>query len=286
MSDRLYQYPSYLPPTREPAELLRRQRIQYEVAQQNLIRFNSLSVTNRNSIDIQPERNEQKNGSNKKKRYRNIMIIIIIIVTVIILLFIGIVALYYFFLRRKSSNNLTVPLECTTDPECENGFKCESNICKGGTGKPCIAFINCQSGICTSNTCKGNLNSECTTDNDCAAPFVCINNQCSTDDCVVSTDCGPNQQCNDPIYPFCILDFQQSCTTDTECDTGHPETVGLRCVNRKCLRTGGGLCATGDDCVSSICAAGICRCQKNSDCLNGQLCTAGDCLPVQPVVYG
>ena len=285
-----YQYPRVLPPSREPAELLRRQRIEYEVAQNNLARatyyntlYNSLASSSNSSSDNNEE--DEKKG---KKTTRNIIIIIVII---LILLIIGIgsgIAIYYFFFRsKKSSSSSTVSVQCTTDSECGSGSKCIDNVCKGDTGASCIAFIDCISGICTSGVCKGTLNSTCSIDTDCSPPFVCTNNQCQPKSCTLTSDCGSNQQCNSPILPDCILNFKQPCTIDTECDIGMPDTVGLRCSNRMCLRTGGGACSVGSDCVSGICTGGLCKCQSaTTDCLSGQICTAGDCTPIVPVVYG
>jgi len=61
----------------------------------------------------------------------------------------------------------------------------------------------------------------------------------------------------------------------------------LRCVNSKCLRTGGGPCDDKADCVSNICTLGECACTKKEHCLTDQSCTSSECTPDSPnVIYG
>lgn len=290
--DTPYSVPRYLPPSGSPAELLRRQRIAYEIDQKQ--RAYSASVANRQSIIAQTrttrqDRFREEEEADKRRQRRTILIISIIVIIVIILFLIGIaIAIWYFFFRSTGpSGGTPVPPECTSDTQCTDNFRCINGVCKGGTGAGCIAFIDCQSGICYGGVCKGDKGNSCTVNSDCAAPYGCNAGICGDIMCATNLDCPANSTCYVTPFNGCVLNFETPCTKDSECTAGHPDVVGLRCINSKCLRTGGGSCTDKADCVSNICTSGECSCTKREHCLSDQNCTGSVCNPeATNVIYG
>lgn len=293
-----YTFPSNLPLSRSPAENLRRQRIAHELDRRQVSYLSSLAdqrdARARYLASLPPSvRPDEDKGKNR----RNLVLIIIIVIVVLLILaaIIG-VAIWYFYFRTQNTggSGTTVPPQCTSNNDCTDGFTCVNGVCKGGTGEACIAFIDCQSGLCYDGVCKGDLGSECTQNSDCASPFSCILNVCEVTPCASALDCPINSNCYSvvsPSGPFngCVLNFETPCTKDSECTVGHTDIVGLRCVNQKCLRTGGGVCNDKTDCVSNICDLGVCKCNRTFHCLEDQTCTLGSatCTPVEPgTIYG
>ncbi len=138
-----------------------------------------------------------------------------------------------------------VATSCTSDRDCS------------GMGMVC----NLDQGVCVG----------CNTQNDCAAPLVCLRNACrSVTRCTSSVMC-PQQVCSTRLG-FCV-----DCDADVDCPAAEQCTAGV-CVRRPPSCTSDRECS-GMGLVCNAALAHCVACNQDADCVTGRYCNAGhDCV--------
>jgi hypothetical protein len=205
-------------------------------------------------------------------------------------------------------------VECVNDGDCAtagdacNGGTCVPATCTDGFANPpetdvdcggpdcarcadgavCLEDGDCESVFCddASGTCA-----PCVADADCE-PYACQNGSCLTS-CVDEADCDSVNWCEGDV---CVPDktLGEPCGGFVECSSG--SCVDGVCCDAPCLGgcescTMTGACvshAQGDSgdpsCTPLVCngVGGDCpaTCSADSDCVAGNYCNAGSCLPV------
>lgn len=130
--------------------------------------------------------------------------------------------------------------------------------------------------------------SRCTLNSDCPSPRLCIEGGCVLE-CVESRDCADGLECNEGR---CIesssdadIDMPSSndeCYADPDCEVGHT------CLNGRCVALEG-FCERNSDCLNGqLCSRETRRCEESDlpsicstsgDCFAGEVCDSGRCLP-------
>ncbi|MBU1119555.1 hypothetical protein KKH43_06780 [Patescibacteria group bacterium] len=173
---------------------------------------------------------------------------------------------------------------CNASADCGSGYICEKvegssdnkKHCVKTKGGACLKDIECRTGNCVYNQCRGDKSQGdlCSFDNDCQAPLVCKDKKCQDGQtslangnekkCTTSSDCKSDEKClgKDP-YSKCIKSTDTKCNPqfaddDAECSDGESCIVRADkshgyCVNKKYVTT-----AT--------------ACRRDSDCNYGLKC--------------
>ena len=132
---------------------------------------------------------------------------------------------------------------CTVDAECDDLNECTDDFCDAGT---CLFAEVAEDTVCDGGT------------------GICCGGACSAPACDGAADCGDGSDCTTDT---CL----NPGTCAAACDnTGAPD--GTVCASGECC---GGVCC-GDLCCDGQCTAADCN--SNSDCGDGQGCTADVCL--------
>jgi len=214
-------------------------------------------------------------------------------------------------------------IECTTNPECDDGNGCTTDTCQDGScvfrnnSVPCNDDSACTTDdTCLGGVCVGGAPADCDdgnvcTDDSCNPAGGCVNvnntapcndgNACTTGDACAGGLCisGPPLNCNDGNV--CTDDSCVSLTgcvhanNTSSCDDAHACTSGDVC--------GGGICAgtptpsciectttecnDGKGCTTDTCSGGACVFTNNTDpCNDGNACTTGDTCTAGSCVGG
>jgi hypothetical protein len=170
---------------------------------------------------------------------------------------------------------------CTGAGDCQNGFFCDSGMCRAprGTGAGCTAAGQCSSGSCVDGVC-------CTSA--CTQPCFACNLAGSLG------TCSPIAAAQDPAGE-CPAQAASTCGRAGGCDGAgacrrHP--AGTICAAASCTGsslTGASACNAGGTCVApaaSDCGAYLCNgaacgttCSTAGQCKTGNVCTAAACVP-------
>lgn len=182
---------------------------------------------------------------------------------------------------------------CTTDTDCDTGYKCcpagfclvDTDTCCGGgycpAGEACCGDTNCCpndgytcAGTACCETCDrrpgqcGEVQVFCgdtPTLISCPTPqgSVCCNGLSHVGDCCASDECGgvPTGSCGE------MLCLDHRCTLSGSCQQGH------ECCDGACCDEDQYCC--GDMCQDAPCDAKGCKADK--DCKHGCCCKEGDC---------
>jgi hypothetical protein len=147
-------------------------------------------------------------------------------------------------------------------------------------GESCISPNDCQSGLCADGVCCDAICDgpceACSSELTGAADGVCSS---------VRRDTDPDDDCTEQAAESCGR--TGLCTSDRECALYDDSTVcgasscssGMEYAEPTC--DGAGECATGPAtaCAPFVCGARAClgTCTQNSECVDDQICVAGDC---------
>ena len=146
------------------------------------------------------------------------------------------------------------------------------------------------------------LEAECEQDDDCEGVTICEESFCVSPQCVRDSQCADNERCLggrcEPRADFCTRDAdcddpsqiceQQTCIgtngacADVDDCPNNAFCIGGGCIqsipcanNRQCRQIGIPLLR----CRQGICASQINQCNRNSDCIAGNSCAFGFCIP-------
>lgn len=127
---------------------------------------------------------------------------------------------------------------------------------------------------------------ECLVNSDCSAPLICTFQRCHVE-CVTTRDCDGTLRCvgAHEASRVCQLEVEASCKTLADCVSGFVCSSDGSCRDH---------CESDDECIGDqVCTQGACAepreldesgslpvelCRLNSDCHNGQRCSAGACV--------
>jgi len=204
-----------------------------------------------------------------------------------------------------SNSTLNTCVECENDDQCTDGvcqvssntcFECLSDFnCMNSTVGPfcsnssmcveCETDVQCPDGVCQVST---NLCFECLADSDCTNSTmgpVCSNSnmcvecesdmQCPNGVCDELTnicfECLLDADCTDSSAPICSdSNTCVECLFNSDC-TNSDEPI---CSNSTCVE-----CVVDNDCGAGICqSTNTCGCNKDSDCLDTEICSSDFCF--------
>ncbi len=167
---------------------------------------------------------------------------------------------------------LSPPAACTRDRQCNSG-RCEGGICRRCVGTLMLNQCNYDSEYCRPTADGSNECVNCTTaggSSFCAANG--IGDTCAAGWC----QCSSNTQCTHAEAPSCLPRVLGDGSTISTCGCyyawPYPDSPLYTCprgrricvanvpmdINASCKAATGEPCATGADCVSGVCSAGIC----------------------------
>jgi hypothetical protein len=172
---------------------------------------------------------------------------------------------------------------CTTDSDCISPLGCPNQVCTQLTCSTPTSTIDCPNGgVCTDNKiCGGLLTQYCTNTMLCAEPYYCTTtNVCLQQTCATTNSCsninnGVDGQCDTLAVPnsICVLNPNQSCIEDTQCDPNTNNGNATVCDNSgtspsyRCKLKATGQCAQDSDCITDLCLANDhCGCYYDIDC--------------------
>ncbi len=153
------------------------------------------------------------------------------------------------------------PCDGSESFDCAEGSLCMSSVCKGSTGQPCDADLDCQ-GICLGTSCapRQPTGGECFEDGDCQAGNACIVDTCLRVD---TQPCGENADCvNVCIHGSCAPQAINGggCDESGDCPAGNECTSEFLCglvLGQACDGPDAPLCGSGE-CVDGVCCESPC----------------------------
>lgn len=156
---------------------------------------------------------------------------------------------------------------CKKDTDCENGFTCQSGVCKPKQ-QGCSNNNQCDGGCCNNSTCGSCAlpdggSGQCKTNDDCKPDKICKNGGCEAPgQCINNDECPVNLVCN-------TNSKKCECTDNASCDGWGFQRPYCDPVTKECREE-----QTCDDCDPNCkqCSDGTCSLQENKCCGDGD-CT-------------
>lgn len=215
------------------------------------------------------------------------------------------------FLTSACSNDSAAPADigagCESDEDCLEGLECLEELPQGMCSQPCDD--DCPNDtLCVDLSGAGYCFAQCETNDDCRDGYACSLGYCDLP-CSADEEC-PEQALCDNATGGCALRQDQpagsACVSDDQCTSGHCfltedggfcrencgghplcEELDLPCgmlwlgsqPAASCRPAAGpvqvgGLCSSGLDCASGVCARGTCvyPCSQSGSCEGGASC--------------
>jgi virginiamycin B lyase len=153
-------------------------------------------------------------------------------------------------------------IQCSAPPGTPK-YECLGNECRSGGAEYCGSFGKGCQNMPNTDTCIACKALGCKDSSECSFGSQCIDGSCVKTCGNGRLDAGEACDGGPGCTTTCLLDVEQQCTYDNECQTG-------RCENAKC-----DVCQGGNECQSGQCNAGTCL----SLCGNGMLDAGEVCDP-------
>lgn len=184
-------------------------------------------------------------------------------------------------------NDVEQQEECTGPDDCPDGQTCspggnciDDTNGGGGGGEECTTNEECPSGYeCDDGDCVEEEGEECNKDaSECPPeqPYV-DTTACECVECLVGTDCGPDQDCENGV---CVDEDPINGGECTPCDPTQPGICNdptPYCVEDCCVECiGSGDCTGTEACVDGFCSDPG-GCSSDAECPSGYSCENGQC---------